>query len=203
MVRRAAFLFAVSLVAACAPGSQEDNAVSSADVVSGSSAATPKAKNKPKKEVDQPLIPIYVDPDTGAEVAPPEGVGPSGALSIDGQPCTVDNVKLEVPVSTAANGWTLTMNAHCPGGVSFQASGVFDAAYPQSNVIAFGSTEAATLTVASADGSSTGTFTTSDLGSSTITAGPTSGAPATVMGGAVVADADTLASHEVDYSVVY
>lgn len=202
MVRHALFLLAIPLVVACNAGVQEENAVSSADVVSGSGAPTPKAKNKPKKEVDQPLIPIYVDGDTGAQVAPPEGVGPSGALSIDGQPCTIDNVKLAVPVSSAPNGWTLTIDAHCPSGVSFQASGVFDAAYPQSSVTAFGSTEAAILTVATTD-SKTDTFSTSELGSSTITAGPTSATPATVMGGAIVANADTLASHEVDYSVVY
>jgi hypothetical protein len=188
---------------ACTVGSQEENAISSADVVSGSSAPTPKVKNKPKKEVDQPLIPIYVDPDTGNQVAPPAGVGPSGALSVDGQPCTLDNLKLDVPVSSAANGWTLTIDAHCPTGVSFQASGVFDSGYPQSNVTAFGSTEASVLTVASADGSSTDTFITSELGSSTINAGPTSAAPATVTGTAIVANGDTLASHEVDYSVVY
>ena len=146
-------------------------------------------------------MPIYVDSTTGEQVAPPPNAGPSGALSVDGSPCTIDHVKLDVPVGT--NGWTLTIDAHCPTGISFQASGVFDAGYPQSAVTAFGSTEAALLTVASVDGASTDSFNTSSIGSSTISAGPTSATPAPVVGTAIVVNADTLASHEVDYDVVF
>jgi hypothetical protein len=201
MVRRALlFLGALSLVACAAPPPDE-NAASSADIVVGAKA-TPKPKNKVKTEADRPLQPIYVDPTTGDQVAPPAGLGPTGALSLDGNPCTIDKLNLDTAVQ--GNGWTLTIDAHCGSAtVSFQASGTTDGGYPQTGAKAFGSTAAALLTVSSTDGSDPQTFDSESGGDSNVDAGPTNADKVPVEGYATVANNDTFASHDVSYAVQF
>jgi hypothetical protein len=196
------FLVALTL-AACAGGGGDDGAVSSADVTVNTTPTKPKktATTQKKTTGDKPLVPIYVDEDTGQQVAPPTPVGPTGALSIDGAPCTINKLNLDTPVQ--GNGWTLTVDAHCPTSVSFTASGVNDQAYPQTGTTPFGNVQAAVLSVADESGNDTTVFDTSFGGDSMITAGPVSADRTPVEGSADVVDPLTGGSHFVAYSVSF